>query len=47
VNEEVEKLEERFQSLLNDRSKAELAHKQRLEKLTDQTSDSKRKLEEL
>ena len=47
VNEEIAKMEERFQDLCEQRSKAEQAHKQRLEKITDETNTAKRRLEEL
>ena len=47
VNEEIARMEERFQELCDQRQKQEQAHKQRIERLTDETNTAKRKLEEL
>lgn len=40
-------MEERFRLMTEEKSKAEQAHRQRVEKIKDETAEARRKLEEL
>ncbi len=46
VNDEIDKMEERFRVLTEEKSKAELAHKQKIEAIQDEKKEAERKLEE-
>lgn len=46
VNDQIAAMEERFRQLTEEKSRAEQAHKQRIEKIQDETAEAKRKLEE-
>lgn len=46
VNDEIDKMEEKFRVMTEEKSKAEQAHRQRIEAIQDEKKEAERKLEE-